>query len=141
MPARRVSDVMSASPVTLSAKSTVEEAAEAMRDSDIGDIVVVDDGERLFGIVTDRDIVVRAIAEGEDPAETTLAEICSGELVTIAPDEALDEAIRLMREHAVRRLIVVKDDKPVGVLSLGDLAIAKDRESALGEISAAPPSH
>ena len=98
------------------------------------------EGERLRGLVSDRDLVVRALAEGADPDETTVARACSEDLVTVEPEEDLDRAVQLMREHSVRRIPVVEGGHPVGIVSLGDLAVERDPESALGDISAARPN-
>lgn len=97
-------------------------------------------GGMLTGIVTDRDLVVRAIAEGRD-ATSTLGDIVSSEVVSITPTDSADDAIRLMRERALRRVPVVEDGRPVGIVSLGDLAGERDPRSVLGEISTAPPNH
>jgi CBS domain-containing protein len=102
--------------------------------------VVVLDGQKVCGIVTDRDIVVRAVADGLDPRVTKLADICSRDLTTLSPENDVGTAVRLMREYAVRRLPVVKDGRPVGILTLGDLAIEEDSESALADVSGAPPN-
>jgi CBS domain-containing protein len=133
--AQSIREVMTPDPVTLPATATLEEAARCMKDEDIGDVLVVDNGV-LRGIVTDRDIVIRGLAEGR--ASARLGDICSSELVALLPDDSVDDAVRLMREHAVRRLPVVEDGKPVGMVSIGDLAVERDRESALADISAAP---
>jgi CBS domain-containing protein len=137
--ATSIRDVMTPNPTTMSQDRTAADAARAMRDASIGDVVVVE-GDRLFGIVTDRDIVVRVLAEGRDPDRTPLAEICSRELSTVSPGDDIDTAIRLMRDRAVRRLPVVERGRPVGILSIGDLAVDRDRRSVLGHISAAPPN-
>lgn len=134
--AQLVRELMTADPVTLPGDAGVREAAQAMRERDVGDVLVVDDGE-LRGIVTDRDIVVRCVAEHDDVSGTRLRNLCSGELVTAAPEEAADTAIGRMREHAVRRIPVVEDGRPVGVFSLGDAAIERDPGSALADVSAA----
>jgi CBS domain-containing protein len=134
-----VLDVMSPKPLALTRDRTAAEAARLMRDSDVGDVLVTESG-RLCGIVTDRDLVVRCIADGRDPETTTLDEICSKVLTTLSPDSELDEAIDMMRAKAVRRLPVVDGRRPVGIVSIGDLAVAFGRESLLGEISAAPPN-
>ena len=110
-----------------------------MRDEDLG-AVLVTDGDRLRGMVTDRDIVVRSVSRGGDPERITVAGACSDELVTVGPDEDLAQAVELMREHSVRRIPVVDHGHPVGILSLGDLAMERDPESALGDISAARPN-
>lgn len=137
--AAKIRDLMTPNPIALPASSPAIEAARAMRDSDIGDVVVLD-GQEIYGIVTDRDIVVRAVAEGLDPASTPLKDICSRVLTTISPQESVDKAVRMMREKAIRRLPVVEDKRPVGIVSIGDLALERDPDSALGNISAAPPN-
>lgn len=135
-----VRDVMSANPCVVSPTTSVLEAARIMRGNDIGDVIVLED-ERLFGIVTDRDIVVRALAEGADPETTPVGSICSRDLSTIEPDASVGQAVQLMREKAIRRLPVVDHDGFVmGVLSIGDIAVERDRLSTLGDISAAPPN-
>ena len=101
--AQTVRDVMTEKPVALQAGTTLVEAASAMRDHDVGSVLVLQD-DAVRGIVTDRDIVVRAVADGRDPGRTVLAEISSEELVSISPQEPIDRAVTLMREHAVRRL-------------------------------------
>jgi CBS domain-containing protein len=134
-----VRDVMTTHPITLPATSSVVDAARAMRDAHIGDIIVVDKG-LLCGIVTDRDIIVRGIAEGRDLSRLQLGDICSRELTTLFPTDSVDDAVRIMREKAIRRLPVVEDGAPVGIVSIGDLAVKQDRHSTLGTISAAPPN-
>jgi CBS domain-containing protein len=135
---QQVKDVMTERPVTLDADASLADAARLMRDRGIGDVIVVD-GESAEGIVTDRDIVIRAIADGADPTRTPLREVVSGDLAAVAPDDPVERAIDLMRERAIRRLPVLESGKPVGVLSLGDLAVAHDRESVLADISDEPP--
>ena len=137
--AQLVRDVMTPNPVALQATSSLVEAALAMRDFDVGDVLVLDDGQ-ICGIVTDRDIVVRGIAGGNYPATVKLGEICSRELTTLSPTDSVEDAVNLMRQKAIRRLPVVENGRPVGILSLGDLALEKDPHSALGDISAAPPN-
>jgi CBS domain-containing protein len=134
-----VEEMMTPDPIALPQTATVFDAAQKMRDASIGNVVVLN-GQKVCGIVTDRDIVVRAIATGRDPRSTKLADICSRELTTLSPEDNVETAVRLIREHAVRRLPVVKDDRPVGILTLGDLAIEEDSESALADVSAAPPN-
>lgn len=133
----RVSEIMTTNPVIVEASTPVINVAEEMRNNDIGGLVVRKDG-KLCGIVTDRDIVVRVLAAGKDPKTTKIDLACSHELLTVAPDQDASDAVKLMRERAVRRLPVVQDDRLVGIVSLGDLAVALDRRSALGDISAAP---
>lgn len=138
--AKKIRDVMTSSPRMLAPEATIQEAARVMRDDDIGD-VIVSDGERLMGIVTDRDICLRAVAESADVASMTLGEICSDEVVTLGPDDTERDAVRLMRENAVRRLPVVDGGRPIGIVSIGDLAIDLDTDSALADISAAPANN
>jgi CBS domain-containing protein len=130
---------MTGDPVCLDARATLCEAAERMAERDIGDILVLD-GDDLIGIVTDRDIVVRALARHLNPEQATVSEILSGDIVTIAPDDTIDRAVELMRERAVRRLPVCSGGEPIGVLSIGDLAGARDPNSALADISTAQPN-
>jgi CBS domain-containing protein len=135
-----VRDVMTAVLCTLSPNDTVMAAAQAMRANDIGDVIVQEDN-RLFGILTDRDIVVRALAEGANLDTTMVAAICSRDLTTIAPTASVGEAVRLMRDRAIRRIPVVDGrDHVVGIVSLGDVAVERDRRTALADISAAPPN-
>lgn len=137
--ARLIRDVMTSGPRTVAAKETVAEAARIMRNEDIGDVLVEEDGKPC-GIVTDRDIVVRAIAIGKNPEETPIKEICSKQLVSLKPDDSVDEAVRVMRERAIRRIPVMDGGKPVGIVSLGDLAVERDQRSVLGQVSAAAPN-
>jgi CBS domain-containing protein len=133
-----VRDVMSR-PRMLRAEATISEAAEVMRREDIGDVIVVD-ADRLYGMLTDRDIVVRVLAEGQDPSQTRIGDVCSRELTTISPEESVGQAVRLMREKAIRRLPVVEHDEVVGMLTIGDIAVERDSRTALADISAAPPN-
>ena len=135
-----VRDVMTAPVVGVPEDATLVEAARHMRTSDIGDVLVVQ-GYRVQGILTDRDIVIRALAEDRDPTTTTVGEIASRDTVVIEPDQPASEAVRIMRDRALRRLPVCEDGHLVGVVSLGNLATAGDPDSALAEISAAPPDH
>jgi CBS domain-containing protein len=136
--ARTVEDVMTRDPRTVNSDDPVIEAARIMRDSDIGDVVVMDDGQ-VSGIVTDRDIVVRGVAEGRDADSTQVSDVCTSGVETIDPSASVDDALRLMREHDIRRLPVTKNGRPVGILSLGDLAVEREPESTLADISAATP--
>ncbi len=140
MGTRTVRDVMTKQVVYLPAETTVDEAAQAMRAADIGDVVVTE-GPALAGILTDRDIVIRAVAEGQDPSRTTVGSIASSDLVMIQQDASPQEAVRLMRDRAVRRLLVCDADRQlVGVISLGDLAMHLDPSSVLSDISEAAPN-
>ncbi|NGN69299.1 CBS domain-containing protein [Streptomyces sp. A7024] len=136
---QQVRDVMTNVPVAVGALTAVTEVAHRMRAEDIGAVLVTEGGE-LRGVVTDRDLVVRVMAEGKDPGETTVMSACSTDLVTVGPDEPAVLAVQLMRKHALRRLPVVRDGEVVGIVALGDLAVGRDPESALGEISAAAPN-
>jgi CBS domain-containing protein len=114
--------VMAKDPRSLESGSSVMEAARLMRDEDVG-IVPIVEGEKLVATVTDRDITVRVVAEGKSPESTTVGEIASRELVTIDPQQELDEALRLMARHQVRRLPVVEEDgKLVGIVAQADIA-------------------
>jgi CBS domain-containing protein len=134
-----VRDVMMTNPLSLDAGASIRQAAEVMRDNDIGDVLVVGDGS-LRGIVTDRDIVIRALADGRQPDATPVGEVCSAELTVVDAQAEVDQAADLMGRHAVRRLPVVENNEIVGIVSLGDLARRSDPESALGDISSAPPN-
>ena len=133
--ASKVREIMTPNPIALSRDSTVVEAAKEMKMNDIGDVIVLDDG-KICGIVTDRDIVVRALAEGD--FDLKLGDICSEHLISVGPNDGIEDAVELMREHAIRRLPVVEGNSVVGIVSLGDVAIERDKKSCLGEISRAP---
>jgi CBS domain-containing protein len=130
---------MTADPITVPASAAVLHAARLMKEQDIGDVIVVDDGQ-IRGIVTDRDLVTRVLGENLDPSRTPVGEVCSRELVTVAPDDAPEQAIELMRARALRRIPVTRDGQAIGIVSMGDLAVERDPESALADISAAPPN-
>lgn len=136
--AQMVSEIMSTDPATVPGQVSISEAARLMREREIGDVLVTDEG-RLRGVLTDRDIVVRAVAE-ERTDTATVREICTEDVVSCRVSDEVDRAVALMREHAVRRLPVLDEGRPVGVVSLGDLAIERDQRSALADISAAFPS-
>lgn len=135
-----IRDVMTCDPRTSDVTSTATDAARIMRDADVGPVIVLD-GDQVRGIITDRDITVRAVAEGKDPNAIRLDEIITKDVITIGPDDSIEGAIRIMRESAVRRLPVVEQGRPIGIVSLGDLAIDADGEKALADISAAPPNN
>jgi CBS domain-containing protein len=136
---RTMRDIMSPAPVCMAATESVSAAATAMKEHGIGAVLVLTDG-RLDGIVTDRDIAVRVLAENRDPQAVRVGEVCSTELAVLGPDDDVERAARLVRERAIRRIPVVQDGTPVGVVSIGDLALEKDQHSALSGISAAPPN-
>jgi len=135
--ATTVAEVMTREPVSVGPEQSLAEAARAMREADAGDVLVVEEN-RLVGILTDRDIVIRAVAEDRDPTTATVREVCSGDLEAVTPDTLIDDAAELMRLRAVRRLPVIEGAAPVGVVSLGDLAVEHDKESVLGQVSAMP---
>ena len=119
---KSISEMMTRDPKSVAPSTTVAEAAKMMRDEDVGALPVVENG-KLTGMVTDRDIAVRTVAEGKDPQSTKVADVCSGDLVTIDPHQDLDEALRLMAHHQVRRLPVVEEDgRLVGVVAQADVA-------------------
>jgi CBS domain-containing protein len=135
-----IREIMTPNPVTCDATTTIADAARRMRDDDIGDVLVTKDGA-LCGILTDRDLVVRSIADGDDPTTTPIGDICTRELAMLKPDDTVQDAIRMMSEHALRRLPVCDDGRVLGIVSLGDLAVEREPDSVLGDISAAPPSN
>jgi CBS domain-containing protein len=136
---RKVREIMSAAPVCMAASESVSTAAKAMKQRGIGTVLVLSDG-RLTGLLTDRDIAIRVLAENRDPLATQVGDICSTELAVLSPDDTVEEATRLVRDRAVRRLPVMADGTPVGVVSIGDLALNQNERSALSDISAAPPN-
>ena len=117
-----IRDLMTANPCSIDADKSVAYAAKMMRDEDVGLAPIVE-GDKLIGTVTDRDIAVRVVAEDKDPNETTVREVASTNIVTIDPQQELDEALRLMAKHQVRRLPVVEEDgRLVGVVAQADVA-------------------
>ena len=133
----KVSDIMTPAPVGVYYSQTIGEAARIMRDTQVGAVLVVNEGE-LSGMVTDRDLVIRGLAEGEGP-DSPVGPLCSGELIGVAADADIHRAEQLMREHAVRRLPVINDGQVVGIVSIGDLAISADADSPLAAVSRAQP--
>jgi CBS domain-containing protein len=127
-----IKEVMTRDVRACEPSATVAEAAKVMAQEDVGPVPIVEDG-RLAGIVTDRDIVVRVVAEGRDPNTTTVREIASTKLVTVSPDDDLDEALKLLAERQVRRLPVVEGDRLVGIVAQADIArLGKDKKT--GEV-------
>jgi CBS domain-containing protein len=135
-----VREVMTAEPVTIDSGATVSAAARQMRDAAIGDVIVTEGGQ-VRGIVTDRDIALRAVAAEADPRTMTIGEVMTRDPVTLAPDDDMKAAEGLMRVHAVKRLPVVDGDRLVGVVALGDIAVEEEPESLLAEISAEDPNN
>jgi CBS domain-containing protein/uncharacterized membrane protein YuzA (DUF378 family) len=118
---RRVSDAMTRNPRSVQPTVTVAEAATILRSEDVGSVPVVE-GERLVGVLTDRDIVLRVVSEGRDPGSTTVGDVATRDLETARPDQDLDEALRLMAQRQVRRLPVLEGGRLVGVLAQADVA-------------------
>jgi CBS domain-containing protein len=127
-----IKEVMTSNVRACEPNASIIEVAKLMAREDVGPIPVVEEG-RLVGIVTDRDLVVRVLAEGRDPQSTTVGEIASRDVVTVSPDEDLDRALQLLAQHQVRRLPVVEGDRLVGIVAQADVArTGKDRET--GEV-------
>ena len=128
----KVADVMTQRPRALAPQTPLTEVAKVMEAEDVGVVPLVE-GDRLVGIVTDRDIVVRAIAKGKDPSGMPASEVSSRELLTVGPDDDLADALQIMAQYQVRRLAVTADDRLVGVLSQADIALqGKDKDT--GEV-------
>ena len=128
-----IRELMTSNPCTIDADKSVAYAAKMLRDEDVGLAPIVE-GEKLIGTLTDRDIAIRVVAEGKDPDQTTVREVASTNLVTIDPQQDLDEALRLMAQHQVRRLPVVEEDgKLVGVVAQADVARHSD-DATTGEL-------
>ena len=117
---RKMRDIMSSAPVCMASTETVSAVAKAMKERGVGTALVLADG-RLSGLITDRDITVRVLAENRDPLTTLVGEICS-EVAVLSPDDDVEQAERLIRERAIRRIPVLQDGIPVGVVSVGDLS-------------------
>ena len=119
---RKMRDIMSSAPVCMASTDTVSAVAKAMKEHGVGTALVLADGQ-LRGLVTDRDIAVRVLAENRDPGTTLVGEICSAEVPVLGPDDGVDQAMRLIRERAIRRIPVLEDGIAVGMVSSGDLAL------------------
>ena len=117
-----IKDVMTSNPCSIDADKSVAYAAKMLRDEDVGAAPIVE-GDKLVGMLTDRDIAIRVVAEGRDPDQVTVRDVASKQVVTIDPQQDLDEALRIMAKHQVRRLPVVEEDgKLVGVVAQADVA-------------------
>lgn len=136
--ARTVSAFMTPHPTVVEVSDSLQAVAQTMATQDVGSLVVAENGA-VVGIVTDRDLVVRGYAEGLG-LDATVGQVASTDPVTVGPDDDVDEVVRIMRERAVRRVPVVDGDQAVGIVSLGDLAVDLDPDSALADISEAPPN-
>ncbi|MBV9946305.1 MAG: CBS domain-containing protein [Myxococcales bacterium] len=138
--AKSIRELMSKSLIKLAGHEPVSEAARRMREANVGAVVVEENGKPC-GIVTDRDIVVRVVADDRDGKTTPLSAVSSRELTTVSPEDDIDRAVQLMRDKAIRRLLVCDArGAAVGIVSLGDLALERDAKSVLGQVSAAPPN-
>ena len=138
--AQSIQDVMTPNPFLASTETSVAEAARMMRQADVGSLIVLDEGT-VFGIVTDRDITIRAVAEDRDVRATPVGDICSREPLTLSIGDTVEQAMEMMRTNSIRRLPVLDEQgRPAGIVSLGDVAIERGTGSPLGEISAAPPN-
>jgi signal-transduction protein with cAMP-binding, CBS, and nucleotidyltransferase domain len=132
--AARVRDVMTTGPIGVDYYQSIGEAARTMRDWGVGAVLVVSD-ESLYGLVTDRDLVVRAVAEARG-ADEPVGPLSSGNLIGVDADADVREAMRLMREHAVRRLPVLENGQVAGIVSLGDLAMLDEPALSFAQLSA-----
>ena len=128
----KIREIMTTDVTTAELNSTLEEIATIMRHEDLGAVPILDDGE-LAGIVTDRDIVVRCVAEGRDPGECSAEDVLTEGLVTVSPDDDVDDAAAIMSRNQVRRLPVLQDGKLVGVVSLGDIAVKQSNDEVSGD--------
>jgi CBS domain-containing protein len=129
-----VRHAMSSDLKTAKPDMTAADAAGLMRSFDTGVVPVVEDDGTLVGLVTDRDLVIRVVADREDPISVRLGDIATRSVVTATPDMSLSDARDLMAEHRIRRLPVMKDDRIVGILSLGDVALADESKRAVGDV-------
>ncbi|MBO1335696.1 CBS domain-containing protein [Streptomyces sp. VRA16 Mangrove soil] len=134
-----VGDLMTSNVTSVDPATPLTQTAQLMRDKDIGTVLVCE-GDRLLGLVTDRDIALRVVADGADPSVIDAGTVCTPDPVCVGPEEEADHAVALMRRHAVRRLPVVSDGRALGVITIGDLARERDPGSALADISRAAPS-
>jgi CBS domain-containing protein len=132
---KQIRDIMTPDPVGVYFDQTIAETARVMRDSGVGAVLVVN-GDSLSGVITDRDLVVRGMAESASP-DSPVGPLCSAKLVGVDAGADVAEAERLMREHAVRRLPVIEGGQIVGMVSLGDLAVSADADSPLAAVSKA----
>jgi CBS domain-containing protein len=137
---QQIQEVMTKKIHAVGKDSTLSAVARVMHDQNIGNVIVTNPDGTFCGIVTDRDLVVRGMASQRDPDKTRVAEVCTESVVKLAPTATVDEAVKLMRERAVRRIPVVTNGKAIGIVSIGDLARAKDPDSALAQISSAAPN-
>jgi CBS domain-containing protein len=138
--AKTVAEVMTKNPVAMSSDASVVEAAKAMSDFRIGSVVVMEK-DKPCGIVTDRDIAVKAVARGGDLSKTTLADICSRDLAAVRPDQSVDDAVEVMKSHDIKRVVVMTDSKLEGIVSLGDLTSRGMGEDVQDDLSKSEPNN
>ena len=132
--AKSVRDAMTENPRSIGASASVVEAARLMRDEHIGSLPITDD-EELVGMITDRDITTRVVAEAADPKMTSVGDVVSRDLISVKPDEDLEEAVQLMASHQVRRLPVVENGRLVGIVAQADVALnLRENEQRTGEL-------
>jgi CBS domain-containing protein len=136
-----IDKIMTRNVTSLPETASLRDAAHVMRDDDIGGIVITKNDGTMCGFVTDRDLVVRGLASDRDPGQTRLLDVATKNVVTLRPSQTISDAIATMSARAVRRVPVVENGKAVGMISLGDLAQARDPDSVLGRISSAPAQH
>jgi CBS domain-containing protein len=130
---------MTAAPETVTPDTTIRDAAATMERADVGNLLVVEN-EQLRGIVTDRDIAVRAVGRGLDPS-VTVRDVQTPSTVSVSPTATVAEAVAVMRDNDVRRVPVVEAGRPIGIVSLGDLAVSREPKSLLADITSAPPNN
>jgi signal-transduction protein with cAMP-binding, CBS, and nucleotidyltransferase domain len=136
-----IDEVMTKNPLTVDESAPVSEAARMMRDANIGDVLVTRSDGSVCGIVTDRDLALSVVAEGNDPASMVVRDVCNHTIESVASSDPVGKAVQMMSERAIRRLPVIDDGTLVGIVTLGDLAIERDPQSALANISEAPPNN
>jgi ATP-dependent Lon protease len=141
MAQQKIQDVMTRVVHSVSEHASIREVARLMRDESVGDVLVTDAQGKLCGIITDRDVVVRAVAESDDIDSLRAIDICTDHVVTLDVSSGVDDAVKLMTEKAIRRIPVVENEVPIGIVTIGDLAAQREPASALGMISQAAPNN
>ncbi len=136
-----IEEVMTRDPLTVDESAPVSEAARIMREANIGDVLVSRSDGSVCGIVTDRDLALNVVAEGNDPASMVVRDVCNHTIESVESGDPVGKAVKMMSERAIRRLPVIDDGRLVGIVTLGDLAIERDPASALANISEAPPNN
>jgi CBS domain-containing protein len=129
---KNVRDAMTENPHSIGHSASVVEAARLMRQQDIGSLPITDE-EKLVGMITDRDITTRVVAEGADATTTSVGDVYSRDLISVEPDRGIDEALQLMARHQVRRLPVVENGRLVGIVAQADIAL-NENETKTGEL-------